>query len=124
MTDLFRQEDIARMMQHVRAAGAPFGITFADRPFLSNSRLAIQAAEFAREHGKFGEIHRAIFSAYFSLGLDIGNEDIIAQIVQDAGLDGKVMMDQIKSGKYHAETSGSTTGSGSSRSDRRTRLLF
>jgi predicted DsbA family dithiol-disulfide isomerase len=90
------------MMQHVRAAGAPFGITFADRTILSNSRLAIQAAEFARENGKFGEIHRALFSAYFSLGLDIGSEDIIVQIVQGAGLDAKVMMDQIKSGKYHA----------------------
>lgn len=103
LTDLFRQEDIARMMQHVRIAGASFGITFTDRPLLSNSRLAIQAAEFGREHGKFEEVHRALFSAYFSLGLDIGNQDIVMQIVQDAGFDAKAMMDQIKSGKYDAK---------------------
>jgi len=100
LTELFRPEDIERMMRHLRIAGAPFGIAFADRPLLSNSRLALQAAEYAREHGRFPQFHSATFSAYFSLGLDIGDPDVLRQIARDAGLDADGMMDAIKSGRY------------------------
>ncbi len=44
MAKRFRPEDIGRMMLHLRSMGAPFGITFVDRPLLSNSRMALQAA--------------------------------------------------------------------------------
>jgi len=75
------------MNGHLRTAGAAYGITFVDRPFLSNSHAALLAAEFSRDHGKFEAFHPALFSAYFSHGLDIGNLDILAQLGEDAGLD-------------------------------------
>jgi len=100
LSELFRPDDINRMMGHLRTMGAQFGITFADHPFLSNSRLALQAAEFAREHGKFPEFHSSLFSAYFSHGLDIGNLDVLSQIARDAGLDAEAMVAAVKSGKY------------------------
>jgi predicted DsbA family dithiol-disulfide isomerase len=100
MTKRFRPEDIQRMMEHLRAMGAPFGITFADRPLLSNSRLALQAAEFAREHDRFGPFHSAVFAAYFSHGLDIGNVDVLETIALDAGLDAGEMKQSLHSGKY------------------------
>jgi predicted DsbA family dithiol-disulfide isomerase len=100
MTKRFRPEDIKRMMEHLRAMGAPFGIAFVDRPLLSNSRLALQAAEFAREHGRFGPFHSAVFAAYFSLGLDIGNIDVLAMIAHDAGLDAEAMKQALQGGKY------------------------
>jgi len=103
LTALFRADDINRMMEHLRTIGAQFGITFADRPFLSNSRPALLAAEFAREQGKFQEFHTAIFAAYFSQGLDIGNIEILSQIARDAGLDDAAMAEAIKSGKYLAQ---------------------
>jgi predicted DsbA family dithiol-disulfide isomerase len=100
MTARFRQEDIDRMMRHLRIAGAPFGITFADRPFLSNSRPALQAAEYARDQGRFQELHTALFAAYFSLGLDIGSLDILGQLAGDAGLDPAGMKKAIQDGAY------------------------
>jgi predicted DsbA family dithiol-disulfide isomerase len=103
LTDLFRADDINRMMEHLRTMGAQFGITFADRPFLSNSRPALLAAEFAREQGKFQEFHAGLFSAYFSQGLDIGNIDILSQIARDAGLNDEAMVASIKSGRYLAQ---------------------
>ncbi len=87
LTELFRQADIDRMMEHLRLMGGPFGIAFADRPFLSNSRRALTAAEFSRERGKFRSVHAAIFSAYFSQGLDIGDIDVLSDIVRAADLD-------------------------------------
>ena len=100
MTSRFRPEDINRIMSHLRSMGAPFGITFIDRPILSNSRLALQAAEFAREQNLFDLFHTALFAAYFSHGLDIGNIDVLAMITKDAGLDAEAMKQAVQGGKY------------------------
>ncbi len=100
MTTRFRQEDIDRMMAHLRTMGAPFGITFADRPFLSNSRSALMAAEFARDQNKFQAFHESLFATYFSQGLDIGSIDVLRQLGVDAGLDAEALEEAIKSGRY------------------------
>jgi predicted DsbA family dithiol-disulfide isomerase len=100
LTDRFRQEDIDRMMQHLRSMGAPFGITFADRPFLSNSRLALIAAELARDQGRFQAVHEAIFAAYFSQGLDIGDLEVLSKIVQEAGIDAALLADAVRNNTY------------------------
>jgi predicted DsbA family dithiol-disulfide isomerase len=100
MTNRFRPEDIKRMMEHLRNMGARFGITFVDRPLLANSRLALQAAEFARDHNLFTPFHVALLAAYFSRGLDIGNIDVLEMIAHDAGLDAEAMKQALQSGKY------------------------
>jgi predicted DsbA family dithiol-disulfide isomerase len=100
LAELFPAADIDRMMQHLRITGAAFGITFVDRALLSNSRRALEAAEFAREEGKFDRFHPALFSAYFSLGLDIGNLDVLSQVGHDAGLDVDALRHAIRSGRY------------------------
>jgi len=100
MTARFRPEDIKRMMGHLRTMAAPFGIAFADRPFLSNSRMALLAAEFAREEGRFQKFHDAVFAAYFSHGLDIGDMQVLLQIASDIGMDSDAMEAAIKSGKH------------------------
>ena len=100
MTARFREEDIKRMMGHLRLMGTPFGIAFVDRPLLSNSRPALLAAEFAREQGKFQAFHEAVFAAYFSHGLDIGDLDVLGQIAGDVGIDAEALAGAIKSGKY------------------------
>jgi predicted DsbA family dithiol-disulfide isomerase len=100
MTARFRAEDIQRMMEHLRAMGTPFGIAFVDRSILSNSRLALLSAEFAREQGKFQAFHEALFAAYFSHGLDIGDLDVLRQIASDIGIETDAMAVAVKSGKY------------------------
>ena len=100
MAKRFRPEDIKRIMEHLRSMGAPFGITFVDRPILSNSRLALQAAEFAREQDLFDPFHTALFAAYFSRGLDIGNIDVLALIAHESGLDSGAMKKALQVGKY------------------------
>ncbi len=100
MTKRFRPEDIGRIMRHLRVMGAPFGIAFADRPLLSNSRMALQAAEFSREQGRFEPFHAALFAAYFSHGLDIGDLDVLSGIARDAGLDAGALKSALQSGKY------------------------
>ncbi len=100
MAKRFSPADIQRMMEHLRTMGAAFGITFADRPLLSNSRLALQAVEFARDNAKFQEYHQALFTAYFSEGLNIGDLNVLRQIACDTGLDAEAMIQGVESGKY------------------------
>ena len=100
ITEMFRVEDTSRMMQHLRSMGAPYGIVFSDIVRISNSRLALQAAEFAREQGRFEEFHSRLLQAYFSGGLDIGDSEVLSQIALETGLDVKAMEKALNEGTY------------------------
>ena len=63
------------------------GLKYTTRTWLSNSKPALQASEYAKEKGKFKEFHKAVFEAYFGEGKDIGSVDILSDIAQSVGLD-------------------------------------
>lgn len=80
--------------------GAPFGLTFQKIVHISNSRLSLEAAEFAKDHERFDSFHSALFQAYFSQGRDIGNIEILASIAGGAGLDAGSMKEALQTRKY------------------------
>jgi len=97
---MFRPEDVDRMMQNLRSMGAPFGIIFSDITTISNSRLALQAAEFSKDQGRFDAFHDAVLQAYFAAGMDIGDREVIAQLGRDAGLDVPALEKALDEGTY------------------------
>jgi predicted DsbA family dithiol-disulfide isomerase len=56
-------------------------------PVQTRTRLAHEAAAFARAHGAFGTVDRALFRAFFEEGLDINDVDVLSRIIEEAGLD-------------------------------------
>jgi predicted DsbA family dithiol-disulfide isomerase len=52
-----------------------------------NSRRALVLAEYAREQGRFDEVHRRLFRAYWAEGRDIGSDVVLLEVAADAGLD-------------------------------------
>jgi predicted DsbA family dithiol-disulfide isomerase len=56
-------------------------------PIQTRTRRAHETAAFARAHGKFDEVDRALFRAAFEHGLDINETDVLASIVEQAGVD-------------------------------------
>ncbi len=54
---------------------------------VANSHLALEAAEFAREHGGFDSYHPALFRAYFEDARDIGDPDVLCDIARGCGVD-------------------------------------
>ena len=90
------------MAQRLREMGAPFGITFTDIDVLPNSRLSLEAAEFARANGKYESFHEAAFRAYFTQGKDIGSIDVLEDIGRGVGLDAVAMGEALRSGEYRA----------------------
>ena len=49
------------MHEQLRQRGKEFGIIFGNRTVLSNSRLALEASEYARDMGKYESFHEAMF---------------------------------------------------------------
>ncbi len=63
------------------------GIRFDVQELMSNSRLALQAGEFARDCDLHEEFHEAVFQAYFTDCLDIGQRDVVLAVARKTGLD-------------------------------------
>lgn len=84
----------------LRRRGKEAGVIFGNRSILSNSRLALEASEYARDRGKYDAFHENIFHAYFTEALDIGILDVIAAVAKKSGLDDTDMRKSLKDGRY------------------------
>jgi len=52
-----------------------------------NTRLALAAAEFAREQGRFEEMHKALFKAHWEQTADLSSTADLKRIGAELGLD-------------------------------------
>jgi predicted DsbA family dithiol-disulfide isomerase len=90
------------MHDQLRQRGKEFGLVFGNRTLLSNSRLALEASEYARDMGKYESFHQAILRSYFTEALDIGNIDVIKSVATANGLDADDMASALKEGRYRS----------------------
>jgi predicted DsbA family dithiol-disulfide isomerase len=60
-------------------------------PVQPRSRLAHEAAHWAREQGRFDEYHAAVFRAFFERGEDIGEVNVLVGLAQEVSLDGEAL---------------------------------
>jgi predicted DsbA family dithiol-disulfide isomerase len=78
------------------------GLTLRMPETVANSHLALEAAEFAREHGAFEALHEALFRAYFDERRDIGEIDVICDVGRAAGVDDQRLREALVEGRYAA----------------------
>lgn len=62
------------------------GLTMNFRDHTSYSRLALEAQDFAKDHGKAAEFHHAGFDAYWRDTKDIGNIEVVLDLAKSVGL--------------------------------------
>ncbi len=79
------------------------GMQFKSTERIYNTRLAHEATEYAREHGKINEYHRVIFRKVYADGQDISKWDVLRSAAEEAGLNADDMQAVVDSGKYTAE---------------------
>ena len=91
---------MSRMYDNLRRRGEELGIVFGDLTLLSNSRLALEASEYARDMGKHGIFHENMFHAYFTKATDIGNFKVLSLIATKCGLDVEDMMNTLRDHRY------------------------
>jgi predicted DsbA family dithiol-disulfide isomerase len=56
-------------------------------PLQPRSRLAHEAAHWARTQGRFDDYHAAVFRAFFERGENIGDIELLASLAVELGLD-------------------------------------
>lgn len=68
-------------------------------------RLALEAAEFARDLGPapFRRIQEALFRARFERDLDIGDREVLLAVAAEAGLDREGLEAALEDGRYRSE---------------------
>lgn len=76
------------------------GMTLRLPPVQPRSRRALELAEFARAKGRFDEVHRGLFKAFFEDGRDIDDLETLVTIGTAAGLDGEAVRAALEQGIY------------------------
>jgi predicted DsbA family dithiol-disulfide isomerase len=88
-----RQQGIAERCREL-------GLRFEPPQLLSNSRRAVEAAEFAREAGVHGAFHRAVLTAYFADSEDIAEVEVLRRAADSVGLDADSLDQALAGGVY------------------------
>jgi predicted DsbA family dithiol-disulfide isomerase len=76
-----------RWVQSVHPLAAKLGVKMRMPSVVPRTRLAHEAAAWARAKGQADAMHDAIFRAFFERSEDIGQIDVLAALAAGAGLD-------------------------------------
>lgn len=88
------------MRSHMRSIAESVGLKMETRDVIINSRRALGAAEFAREHGRFEAMHRALFEAHWQGTGKLEDVDDLVRIGDGVGLDGAALREAVESNRY------------------------
>ena len=78
------------------------GITMKLPPVQPRTRLAHQAAHWARTRERFDAYHEGLFRAFFERGEDIGEVPVLVRLATDLGLDGGALREALAGGALEA----------------------
>lgn len=76
------------------------GMTLRLPPVQPRSRKALEAAEFARERGRYDTMHTAIFKAFFETGQDIGDTEVLLEVGASVGFDRDELRAALEAGRF------------------------
>ena len=65
--------------------------------FVTNSRLCLEAAEFAKSEGKFLNFHNEAYDTYFNNRENIGKLETVLAIGEKSGLDTSLLEEKLRS---------------------------
>lgn len=72
--------------ERLRSIANVYGMEFRSTERIYNTRLAHEATEYAREHGKGNEFHKIIFRNVYAEGHDLSQWDVLRSAAEEAGL--------------------------------------
>lgn len=100
LTDYFKGMNTAEFFERLDARGREMNIRFGPQTRMSNSRLAMEAGEFAKANGTHDAFHEAVFKAFFTDCKDIGSRDVILDVAKQSGLDTEKLDTALDTGLY------------------------
>lgn len=90
----------AQMASHLQTVAAEVGLTMRSRDRLINTRLALGAAEFARDAGLYDPMHRALTKGHWEGTAKLEDIDDLVRIGESVGLDGAALRTALEEGRY------------------------
>jgi predicted DsbA family dithiol-disulfide isomerase len=76
------------------------GLTYNPSPRLPNTLHALQVTEAARDAGQHDQVHTRLMHAYWSEGKNLGDDEVLLELVAEAGLDRDEAAEAIAEGRY------------------------
>jgi predicted DsbA family dithiol-disulfide isomerase len=84
------------------------GLTFNPPDTLANTRHALEVTELARDRGLHEAVHTRLMHAFWSEARDIGDDGVLLELVDEAGLDPDEAREAIADGRYAERVEAST----------------
>lgn len=91
-----------QMRTYMQSVAESVGLDMQTRDVIINSRRALGAAEFAREHDKFDAMHHALFKAHWEGTGKLEDIDDLVRIGETIGLDGGELRTALEANRYDA----------------------
>jgi predicted DsbA family dithiol-disulfide isomerase len=88
------------MQSHLQSVAESVGLKMETRDVIINSRRALGAAEFAREHDHFDAMHHALFKAHWERTGRLEDVDDLVRIGEGVGLDAEQLRGAIERDLY------------------------
>lgn len=86
---------LEQVAQDINEMSKEDGLEITPPGMIANSRLSLEASEFAKIKDKFSEFHKGIYRAYFLDGENIGDRDVILKVGENAGLQVKELQESL-----------------------------
>lgn len=88
--------------ERLRSIADAYGMEFRSTERIYNTRLAHEATEFAREHGKGNDFHKIVFRKVYAEGHDPSQWEVLRSAAEEAGLNADEMQHEVEGEKYTA----------------------
>ena len=76
------------------------GLRFNPPDVIPNSRRALEVTELARDEGLHEPVHTRLMHAHWSEGLNIGDDDVLLDLVAEVGLHRDAASEALDDGRY------------------------
>jgi predicted DsbA family dithiol-disulfide isomerase len=102
LPEYIKQKRAQGSEERLRQIADQYGMRFKSTERIYNTRLAHEATEYAREHGKANEFHKIVFRKVYAEGKDPSQWDVLRSAAEEAGLDTEEMQVEVEGGRYTA----------------------
>ena len=102
LPDYIKQARTNGSEERLRSIANAYGMEFESTERIYNTRIAHEATEYAREHGRGNEFHKIVFRKVYAEKQDLSHWSVLRSAAEEAGLDAEEMQRDVDNGKYTA----------------------
>ena len=94
------------LSEPIRSQVREAGLIMRPPPVTPNTMFALEATEYAQQHGKFMEFHHAAYKAYWDERKDLGKLDVLAEVATSVSLDADEMIQCLETHEFSNQVMG------------------